>query len=135
MYVLNHIEDTVWLRATAYNDCNLHLGDSIEPRRYWFVCSFYGIDEDNPSTGAEAFDLDISPNPNNGEMSIHFGEMEGLVNATVYDMQGQTVDRFSLEAIPKSRHSYTLKDKKSGIYLIVFNYNEHLISKKIIIKN
>jgi hypothetical protein len=135
MYVLNHIEDTVWLRATAYNDCNLHLGDSIEPRRYWFVCSFYGIDEDNPSTGAEAFDLDISPNPNNGEMNIHFGEMEGLVNATVYDMQGQTVDRFSLEAIPKSRHSYALVDKKSGIYLFVFNYNGHLISKKIIIKN
>lgn len=132
IYVLNYAEDTVWIRATPFNSC-----DTIgkKSQLYWFVSSFYGIDEDDPSAGLGTFDLYITPNPNNGEMEIQFGDMGGLVEATVYDMRGQTIDRFSLEAIPKGRHSYTLKNGKNGIYLFVFNYNGHLITKKIIIIN
>ena len=124
MYVLNYVPDTIWLRATAYNNCNPQ-GVST---RYWFVCSFYGTDDH-----AVQPEIDIMPNPNKGEMSIDFGDMEGLVNATVYDMQGQAIDRFSLAATPKSRHSYNLSGQKSGIYLFVFNYNGIIVTKKIII--
>ena len=124
MYVLNYVEDTVWVRATAYNQCK---PQGVE-RRYWFICSFYGIQD----TFAQP-EIDILPNPNNGEMNICFGEMEGRVSASVYDMQGQTIDQFSLTATPKSRHSYNLSSKKSGIYLFVFNYNGNITTKKIII--
>ena len=130
MYVLNYIEDTIWLRATPYNSCD-KIGE--KPQRYWFVCSFYGIDEDDPSTNSGAFDIFITPNPNNGVMNILFGEMEGRVEATVYDMQGQTVDRFGLMASPQSRHSYLLKGKKNGIYLFVFNYKGHIITKRVVL--
>jgi hypothetical protein len=130
MYVLNYVPDTVWLIATPYNGC-----DTIgkRPQRYWFVCSFYGIDENNPSTSQGDFDFDITPNPNNGEMSILFGDMQGRVEASVYDMQGQMVDRFSLMATPQSRHLYQLIGKKSGIYLFVFNYKGSIITRKIIL--
>jgi len=57
------------------------------------------------------------------------------VNATVYDMQGQTIDQFNFAATPKSRLSYNLSSQKSGIYLFVFNYNGSVITKKIIITN
>ena len=124
MYVLNYVTDTIWLRATAYNNCYPQ-GVST---RYWFVCSFYGTDE-----WAAQPEIDILPNPNKGEMSIYFGDLEGMVNATVYDMQGQTIDRFSLVATSKSRHSYSLNGQKSGIYLFVFNYNGNIVTKKIII--
>lgn len=132
MYVLNYIEDTVWIRVTPFNSCDT-IGQ--EPRFYWFISSFYGIDEDGPSSNTGTIDLFITPNPNNGEMSIQFGEMDGLVDAIVYDMQGQTIDRFSLEATPKSRHSYALKNEKNGIYLFVFNYKGNTLTKKIIITN
>ena len=125
MYVLNYAEDTVWLRATAYNHCNPQ-GTS---QRYWFICSFYGVDEFGPGN----FDADVLPNPNNGDMSISFGETEGRVSVTVYDMLGQTVDRFSLNTVPQSRHSYHLEGQKSGIYLFVFNYNGNTTSKKVVI--
>ena len=130
MHVLNYVEDTIWLRATPYNGCDI-IGE--KPQRYWFVCSFYGIDEDDPSTGSKAFDLFITPNPNSGAMNILFGEMEGRVETAVYDMQGQMVDRFSLMASPQSRHSYLLKGKKNGIYLFVFNYKGHVITKRVVL--
>ena len=66
-------------------------------------------------------------------MSISFGETEGRVSVTVYDMLGQTIDRFSLNTVPQSRHSYHLGGQKSGIYLFVFNYNGNTTSKKVVI--
>ncbi len=125
MYVLNYVEDTIWLRATAYNHCN----PQGKSQRYWFVCSFYSVDEFE----SETFNVDVMPNPNKGEMSIGFGETEGTVSVTVYDMQGQTVDRFSLNVVPQSHHRYNLGYQKSGIYLFVFNYNGNNVSKKIVI--
>ena len=56
-----------------------------------------------------------------------------MVNVTVYDMLGQTIDRFSLNAVPQSRHSYHLGGQKSGIYLFVFNSNGNTIGKKVVI--
>ena len=125
MYVLNYIEDTIWLQATPYNGCDT-IGRT--PQRYWLLCSFYNLDENNRQP-----EIDITPNPNSGAMSIHFGEMEGRVEAVVYDMKGQTIDNFSLMASPQSRHSYHLRDKKDGIYLFVFNYKGFIITKRIIL--
>ena len=126
MYVLNYTEDTVWLRATAYNDCNT-TGVS---RRYWLLCSFYGTDDNTIQP-----EIDIMPNPNHGEMSIHFGEMKGQIRVSVYDMRGRSIDQFSLEVVPQSRHSYHLNGQKSGIYLFVFNYNGNIVTKRIILTN
>ena len=47
VYVLSQVEDTVWLTARAFNRCSP--GNGVE-RRYWLVCSFYGIDEQEAST-------------------------------------------------------------------------------------
>ena len=124
MYVLNYAADTIWLRATAYNHCHTQ----GEPQRYWFVCSFYGTNDQIVQPK-----IDIMPNPNNGAMHILFGDMEGRVSATVYNMQGQAIDQFSVTATPKSSLSYNLSGQKSGIYLFVFNYNGSIITRKIAI--
>jgi hypothetical protein len=61
--------------------------------------------------------------------------MKGQIRVSVYDMQGRSVDQFSLEAVPQSRHSYHLSGQKSGIYLFVFNYNGNIVTKRIILTN
>ena len=128
MYVLDYVEDTVWLRATVYNQCN---PQGIE-RRYWFVCSFYGID-DYAATDSEAFNVDVIPNPNNGAMRIYLGEMEGRVNVAIYNMQGQAIDRFDLTTIPQNLVEYDMRSQKNGIYFFVFNHNGNVVTKKVII--
>ena len=126
LYVLNHVADTIWLRATAYNQCK----PQGETERYWFICSFYGTDDNTMQS-----EIGIMPNPNNGEMNIYFGDIEGSVNTSVYNMQGQIIDQFSLTTTPKNTYSYNLNGNKSGIYLFVFNYNGIIVTKKIIVTN
>ena len=62
MYVLNHVDDTVWLKARAFNQC---VPEGIE-QRYWFVCSFYGLEE----ASSETIGFNVIPNPNDGQMKL-----------------------------------------------------------------
>jgi len=126
MYVLNYTEDTVWLYATIKHHC---IEEDIK-LSYWFVCSFYDLDEQQNNAAS----FDVVPNPNDGFMDFCFGDIEGLVNGTIYDMKGTPIDQFSLWIIPNSRHSYHLKSHKSGMFLFVFNSSKGTITKKVIIK-
>ncbi len=126
IYVLDYVEDTVWLKATAYNQCNPQGAE----RRYWFVCSFYGIDDSETNS---IFNVDVIPNPNNGTMRFLMGEAEGQVDVTIYNMQGVALDRLSLTATPQSLVEYDMSSQKSGVYLFVFNHNGKIVTKKVVI--
>ena len=131
IYVTQHVEDTIWLQAHVTNMC---IEGQNATQRYWFVSSFYGIEEDDTSTDREAY-VSVTPNPNSGQMSIRFCDIEGQVTASVYDMQGKAIDHFELSAAPKSAHSYAIKGSPNGIYLFVFNHNGHIFTQKVIITN
>ncbi len=126
--VLNRVEDTVWLRARVHNPCDE--SDRIE-RRYWFVCSFYGIDDIGPSTNSDALPIDIMPNPTNGEMTLRFGDWKGRVVAKVYNTTSQLVDQFALDVSPNGEHHYSLSNCRSGIYIIVFDYGNGIVTRKV----
>ena len=127
MYVLNYIEDTVWLDAIAYNKCNWPDGSR---QRYWFVCSFYGVEE-NLGT----FDFSVVPNPNNGQMTLHFEHLTGKVNVKVYDMRGSLVDNFqTYNNLDSSSISYDMKGCAHGIYFFVVTGKEGMASKKVMVK-
>ena len=123
--VNSRVEDTVWLNATVYGHCEP--GTGIE-RRFWLVCTFFGLDEQETP-----MQIDIVPNPNNGKMDIVFGQAEGKIGAKVYDMTGQLVDQFELIGSTNSRHSYTINDYRSGIYLFVFNGNGKNAIRKVVV--
>jgi PKD repeat protein len=128
MYVLSHIEDTVWLRATAYNSCS---PDGIS-ERYWFVCSFYGI-EDGPSTGSGTFN--VVPNPNNGHMTLRFENLSSKVDMKVYDMRGVLLDHFeAANGYGDSTFEYDMKHDARGIYFFVATSKEGTMAKKVIIE-
>ncbi len=129
VYVLEHIDDTIWLRAHAFNHCAPEEG--IE-QRYWLICSFYGIDDHGSSTtGTVKFD--VVPNPNNGSMNLIFTNMEGKIDAKIYDMTGILIDQFALNLNAKSRHPYHLGNYPNGVYLLVFNYKGIMVTKKIVV--
>lgn len=128
IYVLNHLEDTVWLRATAYNRCEPDHGVS---RRYWLVCSFYGIDENNASMGS----FDVLPNPNNGQMTLSFENVSGKVNMRVYDMRGNLIDDFDMYNSAASQTiNYDMGHRTNGIYFFVATNKDGVISKKVIVR-
>ena len=127
LYVLNHVEDTVWLTAHAFNRC---APDEGIIQRYWLVCSFYGLDEQNAKA-----DFQVVPNPNKGQMTLNFEHLIGKVNIKVYDMHGALIDQFeTYNGVGPSTYQYQMKSKVDGIYFIVATSKEGTIAKKVIIQ-
>ena len=128
IYVLNQVDDTVWLKTKVYNKCS---PQGIE-QRYWFICSFYGIGEDGPSTNSGTFE--VIPNPNNGQMTLSIERMTGRLELSVYDMLGTLIDRMPIENVSESLSiPYHLSAKASGIYCFVLTGKEGIITKKVIL--
>ena len=129
IYVLEHVDDTVWLKAKVYNKCS---PQGIE-RRYWFVCSFFGIEEDGPSTGSKTIGFEVIPNPNKGQMSLNFKHLSGSIEVKVYNMRGSLIDRFMTHNGGEA-HSidYSLNAKGSGIYFFVASGKEGTVTQKVV---
>ena len=126
MYVLNYVEDTVWLRATAFNSCDT-IGKS---QRYWFLCSFYGIDEQLDNR----YDFNVVPNPNNGQMVLNFTNLTGKIDIKIYDMRGVLIDKIqTYNTIENSSYNYDLNLKAQGLYLFVVTAKEGILTKKVIV--
>ena len=133
MFVLEKVDDTIWLEARAYNRC---APDGI-PQRYWFVCSFYGIDEfdpSTPSTGSGATFV-VTPNPNNGSMTLDFEHLTGKIDIKLYDMRGVLVDQLQTYGATE-RHTlpYQCPAIAKGIYCFVVSGKEGTLTKKIIVQ-
>ena len=128
VYVLNHVDDTIWLEARAFNRCAPSEGVA---QRYWLVCSFYGVEEVEGSLA----NFDIIPNPNNGDMQINFEHLTGKVNVRVYDMRGALIDQFeTINGNGPSTYLYTMKNKVDGVYFFVATSKEGTVAKKVIIQ-
>lgn len=131
MYVLNYVQDTVWLRTIAYNHC----APEGVAKRYWFVCSFYDVDENGSSTSSEALDFNVVPNPNSGQMTLHFEHLKGRVDMKVYDMTGKMIDNFQVyNDLVTNTMQYNLSNMADGIYLFVATAKEAVVTKKVVVK-
>ena len=128
VYVLNQVEDTVWLDARAYNRC---APDGVM-QRYWFLCSFYGTDEFGPSTGSGTFE--VVPNPNNGQMILRFENFSGKVSVKVYDMMGNLIDTIqTYNELESNTIQYNMDGRARGVYYFVATGREGTVTKKVII--
>ena len=130
VYVLSQVEDTVWLSARAFNRC---AQDGIE-QRYWFVCSFYGVEEDGPSTGSGTANFEVFPNPNNGQMTLKFEQLTGKIDVKVYDMRGTLIDNVqTYNEVGSNSMAYNLKGS-CGVYFFVVTGKEGVVAKKVIVR-
>ena len=127
MYVLNHVDDTIWLRATVYNMC----APQGVSQRYWFVCSWYDVEEQS----GNAADFSVVPNPNNGMMTLTFENLTGKIDVKVYDMTGCLIDHVTTysEGGTETMH-YDMHHRSEGIYFIVATSKEGSAAKKVVIR-
>lgn len=128
VFALNHVNDTVWLTARIFNGCT----DEGITQRYWLVCSFYGVEENGPSTGSAS--LSVMPNPNNGQMTLDFEHLTGNVDLKVYDMRGVQVDHVqTFNSSDRNSMPYDMQGRPDGIYLFVMSGREGTVVQKVII--
>jgi hypothetical protein len=128
IYVLNHVDDTVWLNAKVFNNC---FPQGVE-RRYWLISSFFGLDEDNLSTNSVTFS--VTPNPNHGQMHLNFENLIGEIDLKVYDMRGRLIDQFQVISETDTYSlPYQCKLPNDGLYLFVASCKNTILTKKVII--
>lgn len=131
LLVLDYVEDTIKLTATAYNRCE-PVGVSQE---FWIVCSFYGNEEQNVTPA----DFNVVPNPNKGDMTLTLENLTGKVNIKVYDMSGNIIDNFetynegTYTTLNTQSMSYSMKRHAPGIYYFVATAKEGTIAKKVVV--
>ena len=131
IYAMDWVPDSICLSFKAVNSCTGSDGVIAE---YWLHPSFYGIDEDGPSTSSGAFDFSIVPNPNSGQMKLVFDRFEGKVEVKVYDVMGNLVDEFeTFNDTETKAMEYKLNGSK-GIYFFVVNGKEGSMAKKVVIR-
>lgn len=125
VFVLNPVEDTVWLEAKLFNECYPE-GKTI---RYWLISSFFGINETTTNT-----QFSILPNPNKGQMQLYLQNLIGKLDIKVIDMKGILVDH--LQIINDSKElsiPYDCNCKANGLYLFVLNIDGHSYTEKVLI--
>ena len=124
VHVADRDNDYVALTATIGNGCN------SDTRKIYLKSSFLDIDEYN-SIPAE---VNIMPNPNNGQMHIDFENMEGRTFVKVFDMTGNQIDAFET-TINSNRYNYeyNMKRHADGIYFFVVSNNNRVLTKKVVV--
>ena len=125
--VAEHSDSLVELRCTVYNsNC---LSDSIV-RKVYLKSSFFGLDDHE----ANNVSFNVIPNPNNGQMQLHFVHLSGPMNIKVYDMRGAKIDEFETEVATDDFHyTYQIRQPKAGIYYFVVTGQGQTLSQKALI--
>ena len=125
LYPMDWVEDTVWLTFKAVNPCSR---EGVIAR-YWLKPSFYGIEEQ----GINQVSMEVVPNPNRGQMTLHLEGFSGKVDVKVYDMTGNLVDRLEIEEAEGQALPYDLQGRAAGVYYFVATGREGTVTKKVIV--
>ena len=96
------------------------------------------VDVENENIPIE-YDLEIKnfPNPFNGQTTIEFTiPKEGNVEISIFNILGQKIANPINENMISGKHSFSwdANNLSSGLYILMLNYNNLQISKKIILQ-
>ena len=123
VYPMELVEDTVWLTFTAHNRC---APEGIT-KSFYLIPSFYGLDE-----SSSIADFTVTPNPNQGEMTLQFGRIVGKTDIKVYNMNGALSDRFE-HFSDGNPFPYQIAHDVPGIYFFVVTAHDSCIARKVIV--
>jgi hypothetical protein len=122
LYIYTYLLEPVMLHAWVINRCGrMH-------QEFFIQTSYFGVDESVANEGFEVF-----PNPTNGEVVLCCQGMAGPVNFEVYNVIGQLVDTFVVDADMDQQKTYNLRVFPAGIYTIVARSKSEIWTKKVVL--
>jgi hypothetical protein len=122
LYIYSFLLEPVTLHAWAVNRC-----DTIH-EEFFIQTSYYDVEEDVQDVGFE-----VVPNPTRGEVSLHFGNLQGRAEVQVYNAMGQQVDAFSMEADGCCPQTFDMRLLPDGLYLVVAKQKGKTWAKRVVL--
>ena len=123
LLIYTYLLEPVLLHATAINNC-----DSIH-ETFSIQTSYYDVGEN-----AEGFGFEVFPNPTTGQLTLRFGELNGIIEVLVYNALGQKVDVFSLNAHGSKETTYLMSNLINGLYYIVVQGEGTTMTRKVMLE-
>lgn len=120
LYVHSLSETPILLHATAINQC-----DTVQ-HSFAIQTTYFDLPEP-----MESADFQIAPNPSTGEVTMHFGSLEGQAEFHVYNSLGQRIDTFTVDIDTHKELNYSMPASGSGLYYIVLKNNNATMTKKL----
>ena len=120
LYIHSYLLEPVTLHAWAYNRC-----DTIH-EEFFIQTSYYDVDDNVQEDGFE-----IAPNPTRGSVTMHFGNLNGLVEIQVFNSMGQQLDMLSVDANSCREQRYDMTEMKNGLYLFVIKNKDKCLTRKV----
>ena len=122
LHIYSYLLEPVVLHAKAINHC-----DTVH-EEFLIRTSYFGVEE---NVDDEAFQ--VSPNLTDGNLTLGFGDLEGVAEICVYDTFGRRVDAFSIDMDAFREMPYSMLELKDGLYYFVLNNNRTRIARKVML--
>lgn len=129
LYIYSFLRDSVELRVRAYSTGDCDCGE--DTKSIWIRCGYYDVNENSD----QHRNVNVYPNPNDGNMMLSFENMTGDIQVKVYDLTGTLMDEISLNnTLERQTHTYQAKLPK-GVYFLSITSKEGTLTKRVIIMN
>ncbi len=122
LYIFTYLLEPVTLHAWAVNRC-----DTVH-ETFFIQTSYYGMEENEQDS-----DFVIAPNPTDGNLTLHFGDLQGRVEVQVFNSLGQKMDAFVEEEGLNHETPYSMSDFKNGLYYFVINNKGRVLTQKVML--
>ena len=122
LYVFTYLLEPVKLHAWAVNRC-----DTVH-EEFFIQTSYYDVEETAESSG-----FVVAPNPTNGNVTLYFGELNGMVEVLVYNSLGQKMDAFSVDVNLCHEKDYVMPNLNNGLYFFVLNCNGARVTRRVVL--
>ncbi|MFN7014736.1 MAG: T9SS type A sorting domain-containing protein [Bacteroidia bacterium] len=90
--------------------------------------------ESLPAESFELTDINLYPNPNNGNFSVQFAPSSNNIGVTVFDMRGRVIYDRKYQNNGLFDETIHLESVQSGIYLVKIQDGSRSLTKKIIVE-
>lgn len=126
LYIYTFERDTVWLHAHTESTGECECGS--DDKEIWIVCGYHNVEET-----LDPVNVDIFPNPNDGNMTLSFDNLEGETLIKVYNLTGTLVDQFT-RYNDFGHQNITYQNRFTpGIYFFNIINKRGILTKKVII--
>ena len=120
LYIFSYLLEPVALHATAINRC-----DTVH-EEFFIQTSYYDVGEN-----AQDVEFVIAPNPTNGNVTLHFGDLRGMAEVQVFNSQGQKMDVFVVDLDNSREQTYSMTGMRNGLYYFVLKTDSRTLTQKV----
>ena len=123
LFIFTYLLEPITLHAWAINRC-----DTVH-EEFFIQTSYYDVEENTQDA-----DFVIAPNPTDGDLSLHFGDLQGRIEVQIFNSLGQKMDAFIADVSRCNEMTYSMPDVPNGLYYLVLKSEKKNEIRKLLLQ-